>query len=162
MPFSTILKEENFNVASGESQSYYDDIFCPNMNTGNLANFKELKNKNYKGTNNSDLKIMNNSPINYNSCEDECTKRNECTGFVKNKDNKCIFYESYPKPNDIIVDDQTNLFLKIKNVNYNYQNLNSNQKERIKKYCQGMSFQHFFEKKNKKKYDNLNQCIKNL
>ncbi len=158
MSYNEELKNNNFDLLSGMSKSYYDDIFCPSINDKDKV-FTDFLNHKYKGINNETFKEY--APTNdFYDCRTKCELKDKCTGYAV-KMGKCYLYGSYPKAGEIVPDNNSNFFLK-KDVYFKFDKLNSNQQKRIRKYCQGKSVRNLYEKINNKSYDGLENCVNNI
>ncbi len=160
MSYNEVLKNDNFDTLSGLSNSYYDEIFCPNIDESDKV-FTAFPKHNYKGIKNTDFKELEVGTGNFYDCRTKCELKNKCTGYAIKMGNQCHLYGSYPKPNELVPNANSDFYLK-KNVSYDFKKLNNQNQKRIRKYCEGNSVRNLYQKINQRPYDGIEKCVKNI
>ncbi len=153
MSYNEELKNDNFDILSGISNSYYDDIFCPTNNQDEYISFPK---KMYTG-NKKNIESVNK---NFNDCKSRCDNIPTCKGYAFKNGNKCELYGSYPKINELAEDQNFDYY--IKKPSFNFDQLSQTNKDRIQNYCQDKSVKKLYEKTYNKKYDGIEKCVTSI
>lgn len=143
------LQSNNFN------NDLYFGIFC-NQNSGSYRNWDNQR----LNTSGQDI-ISNSKESNIQGCVTKCNQDKTCTSFHfkkkmdKNDSSNCTLFRSYPT--QLVSDSKYQTQIK-NQLSFNYNQLNSNQKTNVQKYC----IQQYYQKKNPNKSFDIQNCFKGV
>lgn len=148
-PKKYLLQSNNFN------NDLYFGIFC-NQNSGGYRNWDNQR----LNTSGQDI-ISNNKVSNLQGCVSKCNQDKTCTSLHfkkkmdKNDSSNCTLFRSYPT--QLVSDSKYQTQIK-NQLSFNYNQLNSNQKTNVQKYC----VQQYYQNKNPNKSFDIKNCLKGI